>query len=98
MTQVFSCLNKILIYIYIYITNTYFIAFPWGKIKKKEAEEQWGRRPKVASMMTIPSSLPRTGAGVPHFLQVLQDELGNVLDGHHAQVDQDTGTLHDLPR
>jgi hypothetical protein len=29
---------------------------------------------------------------------VLQDELGNVLDGHHAQVDQDTGTLHDLPR
>jgi hypothetical protein len=52
---------------------------------------------------------PTAGAEGQGFLQVLQDEvdhrqdfssplreLGNVLDGHHSQVDQDTRNIYDL--
>jgi hypothetical protein len=61
------------------------------------------------AVMIVPSSVPRTGARGQCFLQVRQDEvdgrqdflsllreLGNVLDGHHAHVGQDTRNLHDL--
>jgi hypothetical protein len=94
---------------YIYIL-THFIVILRGKKKKGEAEERWGRWPKVSRMATVPSSVPHTSTGGQRLLQALQDkvdhrqdfssplqELGNVLDGHHAQVDQDIRNLHDLP-
>jgi hypothetical protein len=44
--QVFSYLNKILIYIYIYI-NTYFIAIPRGKVKKGKRKSDGADGPKL---------------------------------------------------
>jgi hypothetical protein len=84
----------------------YIAAVLSGK-RKKEMEKRRGRQPEAMSVAVDPSSVPRTGVEDQCFLSALQNEtshrkdlpsllqeLGNVLDGPHAQVSYGIGNPH----